>query len=151
MKGDPFASFTFILLLKFIGYKIILATLCGGIIGIEREIKNKAAGIRTIILICVGSMIPTTVSFLLSDVYPGMDPTRIIGQIITGVGFLGAGVIMQDKDKIIGVTTASFIWVTCGIGILIGTGITPMIPILLTLGVVIISILLEKIELGIKK
>jgi putative Mg2+ transporter-C (MgtC) family protein len=149
--SEPFRIFSFWFLLKYIGIKIAIATLCGSIIGYERELKNKAAGMRTIIIICVGSMIPTSMSFLLTNIYKDLDPTRMIGQIITGVGFLGAGVIMKHEDKIIGVTTASFIWLTCSIGILIGAGINPLIPIILTIGLVILSVILEKTEKWIKK
>lgn len=149
--SEPFKIFSFWFLLKYIGIKIAIATLCGSIIGYERELKNKAAGMRTIIIICVGSMIPTSMSFLLTNIYKDIDPTRMIGQIITGVGFLGAGVIMKHEDKIIGVTTASFIWLTCSIGILIGAGINPLIPIVLTIGLVILSVILENTEKWIKK
>lgn len=140
--SDPFAIYGIWYLLKYFGIKIVTAIACGGIIGYEREHNHKVAGLRTMILICIGSMIPTSISFLLSNVYAGMDPTRIIGQIITGVGFLGAGVIMQNKDKITGVTTSSFIWITCSIGILIGTGINLLVPIILTITIVVLSILI---------
>ena len=129
--------------------KILTATLCGGIIGIEREIKQKAAGIRTNILICVGVTLLTSIGFLISEGNTVIDPTRIISQIITGIGFLGAGVIMKSDDKIVGVTTAAFIWVISAIGVLIGVG-SILTPIVLTLGLVVISIGLEKVEKYIK-
>lgn len=109
-------------LLYFILPKVLIATLCGLIIGWEREKKNKVAGIRTIILICVGSCIFTIASILASQYYDLADPTRIISNIVTGIGFLGAGVIMRDRDKIIGLTTAAFIWAIAAIGILCGMG-----------------------------
>jgi putative Mg2+ transporter-C (MgtC) family protein len=130
--------------------KLIIATICGFIIGYDRELKQKVAGIRTNILICVGCAILTYISFYLSKYNPSIDPTRIIGQIITGIGFLGAGVIMKNDDKIIGVTTAAFIWVISSIGILIGAIDSFLIPIILTFGLLIISRIFEKIESYIK-
>jgi len=130
--------------------KILVATMCGLIIGYDRELKQKVAGIRTNILICVGCAILTYLSFYLSKNNPSIDPTRIIGQIITGIGFLGAGVIMKNDDKIIGVTTAAFIWIISSIGILIGAIESFSIPIILTFGLLIISRIFEKIESYIK-
>jgi len=115
--------------------KVFIATICGFIIGYDRELKQKVAGIRTNIL---------------SKDNPMIDPTRIIGQIITGIGFLGAGVIMKNDDKIIGVTTAAFIWIISSIGILIGAIESFSIPIILTFGLLIISRIFEKIESYIK-
>lgn len=129
--------------------RILIATICGLLIGIEREFKQKVAGIRTNILICVGCTILTSLSFYLAEQYDLVDPTRIIGQIITGIGFLGAGVIMKMEDKIIGVTTAAFIWIASAIGIMIGCGFL-IAPILLTIGLLIISRIFEKIEEFIK-
>jgi putative Mg2+ transporter-C (MgtC) family protein len=137
-------------LMKFILPKILIATICGLIIGWERELKNKVAGLRTIVLICVGSCIFTIASFLVSKYYGGGDPTRIISNIVTGIGFLGGGVIMKHDDKIIGVTTAAFIWVISGIGILCGMG-TILMPIILTIGLLFISSYFERVERFIKK
>lgn len=130
--------------------KLLIATVCGFIIGYDRELKQKVAGIRTNILICVGCALLTYISFYLSKYNVLIDPTRIIGQIITGIGFLGAGVIMKNDDKIIGVTTAAFIWVISSIGILIGSIDSISIPIILTFGLLIISRIFEKIESHIK-
>lgn len=136
---------------NFIIPKIIISTICGLIIGYDREIKQKVAGIRTNILICVGCTILTSLSFYLSKDNPNIDPTRIVGQIITGIGFLGAGVIMKHDDKIIGVTTAAFIWIVSAIGILIGSTSSFILPILLTLGLLLISRIFEKFENYLKK
>ena len=129
--------------------RILVATACGAIIGIDREFKLKVAGIRTFILICVGSALLTAISYLISE-HTNSDPTRIIGQIITGIGFLGAGVIFKSEDKVIGVTTSAFIWVVSAIGILAGMGAI-WTPIILTLGLLIISLIFESIESYIKK
>jgi putative Mg2+ transporter-C (MgtC) family protein len=124
--------------------KILIATICGTLVGWERESKNKFAGLRTNVLICVGSAIFTITSFYAATIY-NVDPTRIISTIVTGVGFLGGGVIMIDKDKVIGITTAAFIWVISGIGILCGMGLI-LTPIIITIGLLIIIKLFEKVE-----
>lgn len=129
--------------------KILIATICGAIIGYEREKKNKVAGIRTNILICVGASIFTIASILLAKCN-NSDPSRILSTIVTGIGFLGGGVIMKTEDKIVGMTTAAFIWVVSDIGILCGMGAT-VTPILLTIGLIIITKLFEKVERYIKE
>ena len=116
--------------------QLLVATICGGLIGWERERKNKVAGIRTNILICVGSCIFTLASMYLGSIYKS-DPGRIMSTIVTGIGFLGAGVIMRDHDKIIGLTTAAFIWVVSAIGILCGLGLIAT-PIFITVGLLVI-------------
>lgn len=98
----------------------------GGIIGLEREISGKPAGLRTNILICVGATLLTDVSLVLTRGPNGTflaDPTRVAAQIITGIGFLGAGTIMQSRGTITGLTSAATIWVVCAIGITIGAGL----------------------------
>lgn len=130
--------------------KVITAALCGLIIGLDREFKQKAAGIRTFILISVGCCIFTSVSFLLADMGNSIDPTRIIAQIITGIGFLGAGAIFKAEDRVVGITTASFIWSISAIGILAGVGMV-IVPLTLTIGLLLTSLFFEKIENYIKK
>ena len=122
--------------------KVITATLCGTIIGIEREYKGKPAGLRTMILICVGCTLFTIIS---CNVSPSSDSSRVIAQIVTGIGFLGGGVIMKTDDKIIGVTTAAFIWVIAAIGMIIGLG-QIIVPVIITIGLLIISIILTQFE-----
>jgi putative Mg2+ transporter-C (MgtC) family protein len=97
--------------------KILLAILAGGAIGIEREIRDKAAGFRTLIFICVGAALFTIFSLKLADT---SDPTRIASNIVVGVGFLGAGVILREGGKVIGLTTASTIWLVAALGMGIG-------------------------------
>ena len=133
-----------------ISIKILVATICGALVGWERETKNKFAGLRTNLLICVGSAIFTIGSFYAADLYNITDPTRILSTIVTGMGFLGGGVIMRDQDKIIGITTAAFIWVISGIGILCGMGLI-VIPIVLTIGLLLVSRFFEKVERQIRK
>jgi putative Mg2+ transporter-C (MgtC) family protein len=97
--------------------KILLAILAGGAIGIEREIRDKAAGFRTLIFICVGAALFTIFSERLAGT---SDPTRIASNIVVGVGFLGAGVILREGGKVIGLTTASTIWLVAALGMGIG-------------------------------
>lgn len=99
--------------------KILLAIAVGGVIGLEREFRDKAAGFRTLIFICVGSTLFTVFSSKLAGVN---DPTRIASGIVTGVGFLGAGVIMREGGRVIGLTTAAIIWLVAALGMGIGGG-----------------------------
>lgn len=98
--------------------KIIVSIICGSILGFEREYRNKTAGFRTIILICLGSTIYTMVS----ESAMGESDDRIAANIITGVGFIGAGVIFKDNISITGLTTAAVIWVAAAIGMVAGAG-----------------------------
>lgn len=98
--------------------KIFLAFVLGGIIGIDREYFNKAAGLRTLILICLGSCLFTIFSILITD----GTPDRIASNIVTGIGFLGAGVIFKEDNRVKGLTTAASVWVTAAIGMGIGGG-----------------------------
>lgn len=97
--------------------KVILAVLFGGIIGLEREFRDKAAGLRTLIFICLGATLFTILS---ANLALDKDPTRIAANIVSGVGFLGAGVILRDRGRIIGLTTAAMIWLTAALGMGIG-------------------------------
>ena len=99
------------------------AALCGAMIGLERELRRKPAGFRTNILICVGSAMYMTIGLLLvRDVGAVTDPTRIAAQVVTGIGFLGAGSILQSGQRVTGLTTAATIWVVAAIGIIAGAG-----------------------------
>lgn len=92
--------------------------LCGGIIGLERQLRGKPAGIRTSILICLGTSVFVSLSASLSS--QTLDPSRVLGQVVTGIGFIGAGVIMSKEGLVKGVTSAAIIWVLAGIGAAIG-------------------------------
>lgn len=99
------------------------AALCGAMIGAERELRRKPAGFRTNILICLGSAIYMTGGLMLShDLGRVTDPTRIAAQVVTGIGFLGAGAILQSGLRITGLTTAATIWVVAAVGVLAGAG-----------------------------
>jgi putative Mg2+ transporter-C (MgtC) family protein len=104
---------------------LLLAVLLGGLIGLERELRGQAAGLRTHILVCVGATLMTLTSIEIG--YGGTgpargDPARLAAQIVTGIGFLGAGAIIRDGMTIHGLTTAASIWTTAGIGIALGAG-----------------------------
>lgn len=101
--------------------KLFGAVLIGGGIGLEREIKGKPAGLRTNILICVGSALLMDLSIGLTSKYGG-DPGRISAQVVTGIGFLGAGTILHTRGMITGLTSAATIWVVAAIGLTIGAG-----------------------------
>ena len=104
--------------LESIVLRISLAFVLGGIIGIEREYLNKAAGLRTLILICLGSCLFTIFSIVIAE----RTPDRIASNIVTGIGFLGAGVIFKEDNRVKGLTTAACIWVTAAIGMGVGGG-----------------------------
>lgn len=131
-------------LLKFFLPKVLYATFCGGVVGLERELKQKVAGIKTNILICVGSTLFSATGCLLAASYHS-DPGRVPAQIISGIGFLGAGAIFRSHGKIEGLTTASLIWIVAAIGVLIGTGLG-FIACLLILGLLPVTYLLHSIE-----
>lgn len=97
-----------------------LATLLGGAIGLERELGGKPAGLRTNILICIGSTLYTQMSLAL--VPAGADASRVAGQIVTGVGFIGAGTILHARGAVVGLTSAATIWVVAAIGVALGAG-----------------------------
>ena len=114
--------------------KIGLSVVCGSIVGFEREYKNKSAGLRTMVLICLGATIFTMVSQKINN----LSDDRIAANIITGIGFIGAGVIFKDGLSVKGLTTASVIWVVASLGMLIGIA---NFQLSLVLTVIIIAVL----------
>ena len=102
--------------------KLLLATLLGGLVGLERELRHKAAGLRTIMFICIGSTLFTLLSFEIANRVTG-DHVRIASQLIPGIGFLGAGAILHSGNSVIGLTTAATIFVMASVGMAIGGGL----------------------------
>ncbi len=108
--------------------KLLVAVVLGGAVGVEREMSGKPAGLRTTILICVGAALFTHLSVaigLVSQTSAGQpygDVTRIAAQIVTGIGFLGAGAILHERGSVVGLTTAATIWVVAAIGMGVGAG-----------------------------
>lgn len=100
------------------GLRLLISFVIGAAIGLEREYRSKAAGLRTMIMICLGSTIFTELSLSIS----GTTPDRIASTIVTGVGFLGAGVIFKDGMTISGITTATTIWICAALGMAVGAG-----------------------------
>jgi len=100
--------------------RVGMALLCGGIVGLERQLRGKPAGIRTSSLICLG----TAMFVYLGTGLQGAsgDPSRVLGQVVTGIGFLGAGVIMTRGGMLTGVTSAAVIWLLAAVGSAIGLG-----------------------------
>jgi len=97
--------------------KLLLSFFLGAIIGAEREYRSKSAGLRTMILISVGSTLFTLVSIKISG-----DAGRIAANIVTGIGFIGAGIIFRENNRVVGITTAAIVWVTAALGMAIGAG-----------------------------
>jgi putative Mg2+ transporter-C (MgtC) family protein len=100
--------------------RMFLAAALGAVIGLERELRQKEAGLRTNILITMGSALFTIMSIEISE--PDADPGRIAAQIVTGIGFLGGGAILHTKGSIQGLTTAATIWMNAAIGVAAGAG-----------------------------
>lgn len=118
-KGLMELNFTTVL------YRILLAFLVGGLVGIERSKHGRAAGLRTHILVCIGSCLSSMMGLYLEMMYDSgiVDPSRIAAQVITGIGFLGAGsILIKNRDIITGLTTAAGMWTTGIIGLAIGFG-----------------------------
>lgn len=105
--------------------KLIISVLLGSSIGLEREISSKPAGFRTNVLICIGSTLFTILSIKMSFLFGGFhtaDPTRIAAQIVTGIGFIGAGTVLRSQGSVHGLTSAATIWAVSAIGMAIGIG-----------------------------
>ena len=111
--------------------------LCGGLVGLERQLRGKAIGMRTSILICLGTQVFVGLGVSMENELA--DSTRVLGQIVTGIGFLGAGVILSKGGEITGVTSASVVWMLAAIGSTIGAGnlISAITLTILTLAILI--------------
>lgn len=136
-----------LLQLEFIG-RLILAGICGGLIGYERKNRLKEAGIRTHLIVALASALMMIISkYGFDDILKAelirLDPSRVASSIITGVSFLGAGIIFVRKQSISGLTTAAGIWATSGVGMAIGSGLY-IIGIAATIIIIIIQVLLHR-------
>ena len=128
-----------------IAVKLVLAILCGGAIGFERELSRKAAGLRTNVLICMGSALFMIVSRHIGGGAPYTDPARLVAQVVTGIGFLGAGVILQARGSVTGLTTAATIFIVAAVGITIGEGMVGL-ALLSTALIIIVLVVLRRVE-----
>ena len=109
-------------------WRLVLSAFLGGLLGLEREAHGRAAGLRTHILVSVGSALIMLTSMHIFDIYRGekvnIDPARIAAQVVSGIGFLGAGTILRFRASVIGLTTAASLWAVAGIGLAVGCGFT---------------------------
>lgn len=122
---------------------LLCCFLSGLIVGLERQLRGKPVGMRTSALICIGTYVFVAITRHVSN--DVTDPSRIIGQVVTGIGFLGAGVILARQGAIIGVTSASAIWILAAIGVVIGVG-NPWLGVKLAVLTVLILAGVEFIE-----
>lgn len=120
--------------------KLMLAALLGGLVGLERELSHKPAGIRTNMLICLGAALFTVISTETARAFGAGDPARIAAQIIPGIGFIGAGVVIRERGAIIGITSAATIFMVASIGMAAGSGliVTSIFAALLVLGCLVV-------------
>ena len=128
--------------------KLILALLLGALIGLERKRKGQIAGMRTFALITMGATLAMLVSIYIPQEYMGLkngDPGRIAAQVVSGIGFLGAGAIIQSKGSVRGLTTAASIWISPMIGLAVGAGMYA-VSVIAALLIVFVLFLLEKYE-----
>ena len=101
--------------------RLLMAAVMGGILGWERERRGRPAGLRTFMLVCMGSCLFTILG---NHAFPGSDPSRVAANVLTGIGFIGAGTVFRQQgaeDRIRGLTTAAGLWVCAGIGMAVGT------------------------------
>ncbi len=128
---------------------VVLAAAFGSVIGIERELRRKAAGLRTNVLICVGAAVFTIISRKMGGAGE-QSVTRIAAQVVTGVGFLGAGAIVRDRAGVLGLTTAATIWLVASIGMACGAGFFKLASATTALAILVL-IGLSKVETAIKR
>ncbi len=127
------------------------AILAGAIIGVEREIHGKAAGLRTNILITFGACLFMLVSELVGTTLSlTADPGRIAAQVVSGIGFIGAGAILISRHRVHGLTTAAVIWVSAGVGLVIGIGF-PLFGIFISVLVVAVLLVMGGVEYYLRK
>lgn len=136
-------------IMVFFGIRALVALIAGFILGIERSLSNHYVGVKAIVFVCIGSCLFASLSFYLYSIYPHTDPTRIIGQAITGIGFLGA-VLHNNTPKVSGLTSSAIIWTACGVGLMAGSGLF-WVPIFAAITLVIITIGLKKLEKFLEK
>lgn len=128
--------------------RLIISFMLGAIIGVERQFRRRDAGMRTFTLICMGSTVAMLISIWIPQTYPDFlngDPGRIAAQVLTGIGFLGAGAIIQSHGSVHGLTTAACIWVMAVIGLAVGAGMYWAASIS-TVSTLIVLISLERLE-----
>jgi len=133
--------------------RLCLSVILSGLIGLERQIHRRTAGLRTHILVCLGSCLIMLTSLYIFDIYKDvvpLDPARIAAGVITGIGFLGAGTILRAREGIKGLTTAASLWVVAAIGLAVGCGFyyAAVVTTVLTLGVLLFLRYMEGMIFG---
>ena len=124
--------------------RLLLATVLGGIIGLERELRHKPAGLRTNMLISLGAALFTVISYAMASSFGG-DHTRIAAQIIPGIGFIGAGVVIRERGAVLGITSAATIFVIASVGMACGAGM-PVTAIFTALLLLVALVVLGEAE-----
>ena len=125
--------------------RIVAAIICGGLIGLERGLKNRPAGLRTYMLVCVGSCIIMLTNQYVVQILGG-EPTRLAAQVVSGIGFLGAGtIVVTRRNQIKGLTTAAGLWASAGIGIALGIGFYE-VALVGSLAIFTVMTLLQKMD-----
>lgn len=133
--------------------KVLLSTVLSGLIGYEREIRNKDAGLRTHILVGLGSTLIVLTSLYLSDIYKStltpVDPARMMTGVVQGIGFLcGGAIIRAGATSVKGLTTAATLWIVSGVGIAVGAGDYPS-AVIVTVVAMLVLVIVRRMEFGI--
>ncbi|HNS04114.1 MAG TPA: MgtC/SapB family protein [Anaerolineae bacterium] len=121
---------------------LLIAAVLGGLIGMEREREQRPAGLRTYMLVCVGSALFTILSI---NAFPGVprDTARVAAQVVTGIGFLGAGTVWRSQDRVSGLTTAAGLWVAAAIGMATGAGMGALALAATVLVLIVLAVFLR--------
>ena len=133
--------------------RLLLTLVLSGLIGLERQVHRRDAGLRTHILVALGSCLIMLTSLYVFDIYKdqvALDPVRIAAGVVTGIGFLGAGTIIREPDGVRGLTTAASLWVVAGIGLAVGVGFN-RVAIYTTILVLIVLHFLRYVEVPLSK
>ena len=124
--------------------RLFFSVILGGIVGLERQMHRRAAGLRTHMLVSLGSCLIMLTSLYVFDIYNGkapLDPSRIAAGVITGIGFLGAGAIIRERDGIRGLTTAASLWVVAAVGLAVGCGFIKAATFATLLAIIVLFLL----------
>ncbi len=121
--------------------RLVVAMVCGSLLGIEREITGHSAGLRTMTLVCMGAALIILTDIYVHTTFKTQDSFRMAAQVVTGVGFIGAGTIFQTRSMVKGLTTAATIWISAAIGLAIGAG-----SYIIGVGVTILALIMLLLE-----
>ncbi|MBQ7341415.1 MAG: MgtC/SapB family protein [Oscillospiraceae bacterium] len=134
-----------------VALRIVVAAILGGVIGLEREIKNRAAGLRTYMLVCVGACLVMLTNQYVCQVFGTGDPVRMGAQVVSGIGFLGAGtIIVTRRSQIKGLTTAAGLWSAAGVGLTLGVGFYEA-ALAGSLAIFVVMTVMQRLDAGMRK